>query len=166
MKRFFRIRIRTALILIALVAIFLAWRCRDPEASTAAAISNAGGRVHLGYQNPQIGSSSHISVGMLPDYMYFSQYDLSLSSDAVEPRMSISEILLGPTNSHRVRAIELKLNQCTPELMLQLEQLQNLNIILIEMPGITARGSDDAKQLAAIKQRFGDRVWPTVNQGF
>ncbi|MFO0943453.1 MAG: hypothetical protein U0930_22185 [Pirellulales bacterium] len=45
-----RFSIRGLLLMAALVAVFLAWRLQSPESRVIAAISDAGGKVALGYQ--------------------------------------------------------------------------------------------------------------------
>jgi hypothetical protein len=44
--------LRTMLLIVTLMGVYLAWRIHDPERAAVRAIRAAGGQVHFGYQQP------------------------------------------------------------------------------------------------------------------
>ena len=166
MLRRVRFGLKTLIVLIALFAVYLAWRVHDPEAHAISAIHKAGGKTYYGYQEPWIGSSTAISVGQLPGFVYFSQIDIACSGTQTPPKPTLAELLLGVTTEGRVTAVELPIGQITPELEEELQSLRELRLLVIEMPAMVASAdSADVKRLGELKQQFGDKVWPTFRLG-
>ena len=85
MLRRMRFELKSLFGLIALFAVYLAWRVHDPEAQAVSAIHQAGGKTYYGYQEQWMGSSGGISVGQLPDCVYFSQNDIVCSGTQTPP---------------------------------------------------------------------------------
>ena len=166
MLRRMRFGLKSLFVLIALFAVYLAWRVHDPEAQAVSAIHQAGGKTYYGYQEPWMGSSTGISVGQLPDCVYFSQNDIVCSGTQTPPKPTLAEFLLGVTTERRVTAVELPIGQITPELEKELQSLLELKLLVIEMPAMVASAdSADVKRLGELKEQFGDKVWSTVRLG-
>jgi hypothetical protein len=166
MLRRVRFGLKTLLVLIAVFAVYLAWRIHDPEAQAISAIHKAGGKTYYGYQEPWMGSFKATSVGQLPDHVYFSQMDIVCSGTQTPPKPTLAEFLLGAATERRVTAVELPIGQVTPELEEELQSLPELRILVIEMPAMVASAdSADVKRLGELKEQFGDKVWPTVGLG-
>jgi hypothetical protein len=166
MLRRVRFGLKTLLVLIALFAVYLAWRIHDPEAQAITAIHKAGGNTYYGYQQPWMGSTKSISVGQLPDQVYFSQMDVVCSGTQTPPEPALAEFLLGVTAERRVTAVELPIRQVTPKLEKELQSLPELKYLVIEMPAMVASAdSADVKRLRELQEQFGDKVWPTVRLG-
>jgi hypothetical protein len=161
-----RFGLKTLLVLIALFAVYLAWRIHDPEAQAISAIHKVGGRTYYGYQEPWIGSSTAISVGQLPGNVYFSQIDIACAGTQTPPKPALAEFLLGVRTERRVAAVELPIGQVTPKLEKELQSLPELKYLVIEMPAMVASAdSADVIRLGELKEQFGDKVWPTVRLG-
>jgi hypothetical protein len=161
-----RFGLKTLLVLIALFAVYLAWRIHDPEAQAISAIHEAGGKTYYGYQQPWMGSSTGISVGQLPGYVYFSQNDIVCNGTQTPPKPTLAEFLFGVTKERRVTAVELPIGQVTTELGKELQSLGELRLLMIEMPAMVASAdSADVKRLSELEEQFGDMVWSTVKLG-
>ena len=166
MLRRTRFGLRTLLILLALFAIYLGWRVRDPEAQAISAIHKAGGKTYYGYQQPWIGSSTAISVAQLPGSVYFSQNDIVCTGTQTPPEATLAEFLLGVAKERRVTAVELPIGQATAQLQKELQSLRELQILVVEMPTMAASAdSADVIRLGELKEQFGDKVWSTVRLG-
>ena len=162
-----RFGLKTLLALIALFAVYLAWRIHDPEAQAISAIHKAGGKTYYGYQQPWMGSSTAISVGQLPGSVYFSQNDIVCTGTQTPPKPTLAEFLLGITKERRVTAVELPIGHVTPELEKELQSLRELRLLMIEMPAmVVSADSADVKRLSELKEQFGDKVWSTFRLGF
>ncbi|TWT93489.1 hypothetical protein [Neorhodopirellula pilleata] len=161
-----RFGLKTLLVLIALLAVYLAWRTHDPEARALSAIKEAGGKTYYGYQQPWMGSTKSISVGQLPGYEYYSQHDISCVGTQTQPKLTLAEILFGKTKERRATAVELPIGKITPELETALHSLTELQSLVIEMPAMMASSeSVEVERLGELQDEFGDKVWPTVKLG-
>ena len=159
-------RLKTIFVVIALLAVYLSWRMRDPEARTLSAIHEAGGKVHCGYQQPWMGSTKFISFHMLPGYEYYSQHDLTCLGAQTPPELSLVEILLGNSNVRRINAVTIPIGEVTPQMEKMLVSLAELRYLVLEMPAkFTSDESPEALRLRELRATFGGRVWPTVNLG-
>ncbi len=104
----------------ALVAVFLAWRLRNPESTIVAAINNAGGKAVLGYK---------------VDYCEERPWNAKIAyRSQAEPKRTLVEFFFGDCDKRRVQAIELPVNSITPELAEKLKALSRLNCLIIKMP--------------------------------
>lgn len=158
--------LRTLFVVIALLAVYLTWRMRDPEARTLSAIQKAGGKAHFGYQQPWMGSTKFISIAMLPGYDYYSQHDLTCTGAQSPPELSLVEILLGNSSVRRINAVTIPIGEVTPQMEKMLRSLTQLRYLVLEMPKMmTNAESSEALRLRELKTAFGDKVWPTVNLG-
>jgi len=161
-----RFSLKTFFVVIALLAVYLTWRIRAPEALAIFAIHEAGGKTYYGYQQPWMGSTKFISMAMLPGVEYFSQHDLTCTGAQTQPELSLVEIFFGERKERRVNAVAMPIGQVTPQLEQLLHSLKELRYLVLEMPAMmTNDGSPEAQRLRELKAEFGDRVWSTVNLG-
>lgn len=161
-----RFSLRTLLAAMTLLAVYLAWRMHEPEEGAISDIREAGGRVYYGYQQPWMGSTKFISVGMLPGYQYYSQHDVTCTGSPTQPELTLAEILFGKSKEHRANAVALPIDRFTPQMERTLLSLTELKYVIIEMPAMMASvESPDVKRLAELEAKFGNRIWPTVNLG-
>lgn len=161
-----RFGLKSLFILTALVAVYLGWRLRDPEAQALSVIHQAGGKTYFGYQHPWMGSTKFISFAMLPDYEYYSQHDLTCLGPSTQPELSLVEILFGESKERRVNTVALRLDQVTPQMEKSLLSLTELRYLVIEMPAqMSNKDSPEAKRLRELQAKFEGKVWPTVNLG-
>jgi hypothetical protein len=166
MFRRVRFGLRTFFVVIALFAVYLAWRMHDPEAQARSAIHQAGGKTYCGYQQPWMGASTALSVAQLPDQVYFSQMDIVCTGPPTPPELTLVEFLLGGAAERRVRAVELAIGQVNPELEQELQSLPELRLLMIEMPAMVASAdSADVKRLRELQEQFGSKVWSTFRLG-
>lgn len=164
--RVIRFSLKTFFVVIALLAVYLTWRIRDPEARAILAIHEASGETYYGYQQPWMGSTKLISMAMLPGYEYYSQHDLTCTGVQTAPELSLAEIFFGEGKERRVNAVVVPIGQVTPQLEQLLQSLKELRYLVLVMPAsMTNEGSAEAQRLRELKAEFGDRVWPTVNLG-
>jgi hypothetical protein len=150
----------------AVVACFLAWRMRDPERASVAAIHHAGGRVHYNYESPNT-STSWFSVAMLPGYQYFSQVRVLHHGASTPTASTVSQIILGTNIDSRVGVVELQLEQITPSIIAHLKSLSRLHTLILDMPaGMLPEDSDEVQTLKSLQKQFDGIVCPAYNRGF
>ena len=159
-----RFRTRTLLVVTLAVAAFLTWRLHDPEADAIRVIEAEGGKVHFAYQHPYLGSYRSISVAQLHNYRYFQQIDLAFAGAKSAPEFTLNEIVFGNSEFRKVAAVELRIEQCTPEVVAQLKYLSQLEHLVVEMPNMFMSGDcDQIGKLEELQREFGDLVVPTVS---
>jgi hypothetical protein len=125
------------------------------------AIRSAGGQVHFGYQNP-VTSVTFFSVGMLPENEYYGRVDVVDYRAAGPPPLTAIEVLFRPGSEHRVRLVELRLEQLTPEIVTHLATLRELQFVVVEMPSaVVGADSPEVKKLSACRERLPGKIYPT-----
>jgi hypothetical protein len=152
-------------LVMALVGCFLAWRLRNPERPAVHAITQAGGRIHYGFQEPSP-SFSFISIGMLPECIYFSQVQVKDYGPTKPPAGGLRELFLG--NPDRcVSIVELQFEHMSPEIIEHLKSLAHLRFIVLDMSqGSIAKDSDEGRRLQELQKEFGGKLCPAFNRGF
>jgi hypothetical protein len=165
MQRLLRFRLHTLFLLVAMVACFLAWRLRDIERPAVDAIVKAGGQVHFNFQEPSPSWSS-FSVGMLPEFIYFSQVRVARHGLTKPPRPNIIDFLIDNNTDNYVVIAELKLEHMSPTMIDHLRSLKHLQFIVLDMPhGIIPRDSVEAERLSELEREFGGKLCPAYNRG-
>ena len=164
MQRLLRFRLRTLFLVVAVVACFLAWRLRDRERPAVDAIAKAGGRVHFSFQEPSP-SWSFYSVGMEPEFIYFSQVRVGRHGPKEPPRPNVIGVLIGNTDNCVVIA-ELKLEHMSPAMIDHLKSLKHLRFIVLDMPlGVISMDSVEAQRLSELEKEFGGKLFSAYNRG-
>jgi hypothetical protein len=153
--------LRTMLLIVTLMGVYLAWRIHDPERAAVRVIRAAGGQVHFGYQNP-VTSGTYLSVGMLPENEYYGRVDVDNYRATGPPPLTASEVLFRPGSEHRVRLVEIQLEQLTPEVVAHLATLRELQFVVVDMPaGVLAADSPEVKQLSAYREQLPGKIYPS-----
>ncbi|MEM7312810.1 MAG: hypothetical protein AAF497_06635 [Planctomycetota bacterium] len=156
-------RLRTMLLIISLVAVWIAWHHPSPDARAIAAIEQTGGTVHLNGHLPQV-NSMFTSVAMLPDYVYCSQPTVSRHIPVKSFSDSVWELFIG-TSDNRVRIVEMAINEMTPDIVRHLHSLDDLNVIILDMPqGMFPRESELGNRLTELETEFKNRILPRSGQ--
>jgi hypothetical protein len=141
---------RTMLLVITLVGVYLAWRIHNPERAAVRAIRAAGGKVHFGYQQPSA-ADTFISIGMLPQNEHFSQVDVRVSGSTEPPPLTASEVFFRPGSEHRVRMVEI-----------ELDQISELQFVVVEMPaGVLKASSPEVKKLDTLRWQLPVKIYPS-----
>ncbi len=136
-----RFSIRSLLLLAALIAIYLAWRLRNPESQVIAAINDAGGRVVLGCNFEFIYEGTKRKPA---------RPDVFVNSNPVPP-ISLTELVIGDNSERRVQVVELPIEKITPELADMLTTLRNMQFLIVYLPGQPEVFDNYGKRLIVIQ---------------
>jgi hypothetical protein len=103
-----------------------------------------------------------LSFGMMPENEYYGAVDVGVFGTAEPPPLTASEVLFRPGSEHRVRLVEIQLEQLTPEVVAHLATLLELQFVVVAMPkGVLAADSPEVKQLSAYREQLPGKIYPS-----
>lgn len=162
-RRLIQFRLRTIMFVMAAFACFLAWRVPRSEQASILAIRSVGGRVHYNYEFPTE-LTSWTSFMTLPGSLSFSQVQVTHSGSFAPSDSTALQLLLGTNLDNYVGAVELPLEQMTPEMIETLKSLTHLRMIVLDMPsGMLPEDSGEVRTLKGLQEEFDGLIRPAYN---